>query len=326
MIKNLEIRNFKSIRELKLDCKRVNIFIGEPNTGKSNILESVGIFSFPFILGSDYPFKKLIRYETTTNLFYDNEIEKPIFIGADEFELELKFAVDTFVGECRKGDNLFFSFSLNFQDYVDGRLLSAEKNPFKFYKFEVINYFSTALREPYLLPPRGDNLLEILLMNKDLRKRINELVKPFELKIVLKPNEQSIEVQKEIEDVVIAYPYSLLSYTLQRIIFYLVAIETNENSILIFEEPEAHSFPHYTKLLAEKIALDENDNQYFISTHSPYFIYPIIEKAKKDVNIFITYYKDFQTQVKAIEDKEIEEIIDLNIDPFLNLDKFIKEK
>ncbi|MEO0096827.1 MAG: AAA family ATPase, partial [candidate division WOR-3 bacterium] len=78
MVKNLEIRNFKSIKELKLDCKRVNIFIGEPNTGKSNILESVGIFSFPFILGSDYPFKKLIRYETTTNLFYDNEIEKPI--------------------------------------------------------------------------------------------------------------------------------------------------------------------------------------------------------------------------------------------------------
>jgi AAA15 family ATPase/GTPase len=36
-IKNLEIKNFKSVKHLKLDCKRINLFIGEPNTGKSNI-------------------------------------------------------------------------------------------------------------------------------------------------------------------------------------------------------------------------------------------------------------------------------------------------
>lgn len=39
MIGNLGIRNFKSIKDLDLDCRRVNLFIGEPNTGKSNILE-----------------------------------------------------------------------------------------------------------------------------------------------------------------------------------------------------------------------------------------------------------------------------------------------
>jgi hypothetical protein len=49
MIKTLEIKNFKSIKHLKLDCKRVNVFIGKPNTGKSNLLESVGIFSLPFV-------------------------------------------------------------------------------------------------------------------------------------------------------------------------------------------------------------------------------------------------------------------------------------
>ncbi len=33
-IREVEIENFKSIKNLKLECKRVNIFIGEPNTGK----------------------------------------------------------------------------------------------------------------------------------------------------------------------------------------------------------------------------------------------------------------------------------------------------
>jgi len=34
MIENLRIRNFKSIRDLNLKCSRINVFIGEPNTGK----------------------------------------------------------------------------------------------------------------------------------------------------------------------------------------------------------------------------------------------------------------------------------------------------
>ena len=42
MVKTLEVKNFKSIKHLKLNCKRINIFIGEPNTGKSNILETWG--------------------------------------------------------------------------------------------------------------------------------------------------------------------------------------------------------------------------------------------------------------------------------------------
>ncbi len=45
MISNLTIRNFKSIKELSLSCRKLNIFIGEPNTGKSNILEALSLRS-----------------------------------------------------------------------------------------------------------------------------------------------------------------------------------------------------------------------------------------------------------------------------------------
>ena len=46
MINELEIHNFKSIKDLTLPCKRFNVFIGEANTGKSNILEALGLLSF----------------------------------------------------------------------------------------------------------------------------------------------------------------------------------------------------------------------------------------------------------------------------------------
>ncbi|MGF2413915.1 MAG: AAA family ATPase, partial [Ferruginibacter sp.] len=45
-IDNIEIKNFKSIRDAKInDCSRVNIFIGYPNVGKSNILEAIGLLT-----------------------------------------------------------------------------------------------------------------------------------------------------------------------------------------------------------------------------------------------------------------------------------------
>lgn len=43
MIRTIEIRNFKSIDELKLEIGRVNVFIGENGCGKTNILEAVGM-------------------------------------------------------------------------------------------------------------------------------------------------------------------------------------------------------------------------------------------------------------------------------------------
>ena len=46
MISHLSIENFKSIRKLDLNCKKINIFIGEPDTGKSNILEALGVLSW----------------------------------------------------------------------------------------------------------------------------------------------------------------------------------------------------------------------------------------------------------------------------------------
>ena len=45
MIETIRIANYKSIREMSLNPKRINLFIGENGAGKSNILESLAIFS-----------------------------------------------------------------------------------------------------------------------------------------------------------------------------------------------------------------------------------------------------------------------------------------
>ena len=69
--KEIEHTELQIGKNLELACDRINIFIGEPNTGKSNILEAIGLLSFLFY-GSFAPsLEKFVRFESMTNLFYD---------------------------------------------------------------------------------------------------------------------------------------------------------------------------------------------------------------------------------------------------------------
>jgi predicted ATPase len=184
----------------------------------------------------------------------------------------------------------------------------------KYYKFKRIEEFqprqSTALE-----PPNGDNLFFSIYGNARCRELVTDIVKSAGYEIVFRPQQKAFEFQKRTGNTIVAYPYVLLSDTFQRVIFYSVAIETNKNAILAFEEPESHAFPYYTKFLGEKIARDE-DNQYFIATHNPYLLNAIIAKGKQDsINIFKTTFKDYQTRVELLSKEKVAGLSD--IDPFI---------
>ena len=69
MIQQLKIKNFKSIKELDISCKKLNVFIGEPNSGKSNIIEALALQSQDGIqkeLNRD-----IFRYKSMGDLFFD---------------------------------------------------------------------------------------------------------------------------------------------------------------------------------------------------------------------------------------------------------------
>ena len=320
MIKNLEIENFKSIKHLKLDCKKINLFIGEPNTGKSNILETLGIFS----VGPYGDIRNFVRFESMSNLFYDENLEESITIKADDIILKIKFEEGEFRGRCREKELELFSFEHDYGGSGHRSYSSSLKLPLQFYKFTIRRDFPRK-ESDFLLPPSGENLLAILMTHKELKSTVSQIFEPFGFKLVFKPQEDKIEVLKYYEDILVSYPYSLASDTLQRIVFYLTAIDSNRNSVLIFEEPESHAFPYYTKFLAERVALSKTNNQYFISTHNPYLLFSILEKAHKDdIAIFITYFENYQTKVKLMSEKELEEIMDLGVDIFFNIERFLE--
>ncbi len=79
-VDHIFIRNFKSIRLISLEnCARINLLIGKPNTGKSNILEALSLFSLPFL--KENPKKKItrmIRCENLPELYHFGNTKDPI--------------------------------------------------------------------------------------------------------------------------------------------------------------------------------------------------------------------------------------------------------
>lgn len=327
MINTLHISRFKSIKELSLDCRRVNVFIGEPNTGKSNILEALGLLSFlPYGRGGGLRGKEFVRFERTSNLFYDENLDHPLEIKCDTITLQLEFKGGGFTGWCDETAGHVFSLSGSHSEFgagASGRTHTVAR--FKSYRFTVKETFPQP-ESGFLLPPSGDNLLSLLLANRELHSIVNQPFLSRGLYLGLRPQEGKLEVVKGLkEGVIVSYPYSLASETLQRLTFYMAAILSNKDSVLIFEEPESHAFPYYTKQLAETIALDENQNQYFISTHNPYFLLPLLAKIpKNDLAVNIVYYEDYQTKVKTLTEQDLAELGE--IDVFSNLERYLESK
>ena len=91
------------------------------------------------------------------------------------------------------------------------------------------------------------------------------------------------------------------------------------------EEPEVHAFPPFTKQLADRITISA-ENQFFISTHSPYLLNTLIENLSDDeLSVFLVYYEDFQTKVHRMTAEDLKEVLDFSIDVFFNLDKFVND-
>jgi AAA15 family ATPase/GTPase len=326
MIKKLSISNFKSVRQLDIDCKKVNLFIGEPNTGKSNILEALGFLGW-FGQSGDISLSDIIRFQTLPNLFYDQLLDQDIVVRASttdtsypKLDVALKYDKSKFLLLEKSKPFRVVTYE---GKWDEGTMISTKMASVKLFRFKALGKYDSNQSDS-LKPPNGDNLFSVVISSRILRETMKEFFWKYGLKLVMKPHEKVFELQKEVDDLVFSYPYTLTSDTLRRIIFYTVAIASNKNSVLVFEEPESNAFPYYTKYLGERIALDQT-NQFFIATHNPYLLSAVIEKARKeDVQIFITYFKDFQTWVKPLIPDQVAELMEA--DPFFNMDRFIEEE
>jgi hypothetical protein len=379
VINTLHIQNFKSIRSTVLHPRRVNLFIGQPNVGKSTVLEAMSL------LGSfSYEHKKrfmrsFVRYEKPAQLFHDSQMGSPIRIETDRdvcllgqasddkrFQygvfsqatyrlLRLQLELPLLEGHNKAriaNDKLLLSqlyqhladtgplpepgyFYTEMDRHgvadrpgEDGRYLISEPGwhpcAVKPYRFKPNARLDRRYADSSLRPPHGNNLVQVLEAHAELRHEFASLFNKHGLRMRVRPDAGRFEVMKEFDGLSVALPYSGSGETLQRYGFYLAAMESNRNAVLLLEDPETYSYPAYVSQLAERIATQQT-NQYFVTTHSPHFFNEVLENMVPYENrvpelaVFIAYYKDFQTKIRQLSDEEVRGLRRDSFDIFDNL-------
>ncbi|MCF0057765.1 AAA family ATPase [Dyadobacter sp. CY356] len=334
-INHIEIKNFKSIRHLEIDgFKRINLFIGKPNVGKSNILEALSIFTIPYLKNNlSKKLTDLIRLEESTQIFYEGNFNKETFVELN-FSSDKKFrSTLTFKKEA---DQLLFSFrELTFNGnppemsdffFSNLNLKSSGKNnsnpgKVKRYAFNIDSRLGKKTRLSFLNPPYGNNLMYVLELLPELREVFTHWFKQYGLRLVLDKATNSLKIMKDNGLDVFIIPYSLIADTLQRIIFFKTAVVSNTDSILVFEEPEAHSFPPYIAEFTQEV-IHSDSNQFFIATHSPIIVDDFLENAIEDLAIFMIDFKEGQTVSRSLSETEIQEVFKYGIDLFFNSESY----
>ena len=375
LIKNLHIQNFKSVRDLSLECDRINIFIGKPNAGKSNILEAISLLGAGYSEGKKF-MEGMVRYNALYQLFNNFDTRNDVLIEIDKVCIALKkdyhdesfnFSLeplhireerlknqendfldtfdeedihhpwrdytDEYVSNYRDGDYSHDSTAdlIEQTRYIsllqDGKVTSQNtyghnRSPVKKYEFKLQNGGKGDYT--FLTPPHGGNFYNIIRSHLELREEIQQFLKPNGLELLLDEEAKRVSILQREAASVLSFPLHLVPDTFQRYIFHLAAIMSNRDSVLLFEEPESHSYPPYIHQLAQYILDDEGGNQYFITTHNPYLLTPILQEGK-GVALFVTWFENYQTHARRLSEEEIGDILNYGMDVFLNLNHFIPE-
>ena len=352
-IKYLEVRNFKSLKDLKIECSKINLFIGRTNVGKSNLLEALSLLGKS---SGEKFYSNMIKYQDIDNLFYNSNVKNPVIITTDKHKAILKRWNKEEFGFFQNlinndldlykhyHENLTNTIS-NFQEFMKEKFLDDNwlnkiyggkietksnklypknniNSNIKYYKFKLVDF--THDDPDSLSYPNGSNLFSILSTNEQLKKTIVSYMKDYDLELLYQPSINNFKIQKRKGYLVYDIPFVVFSDSILKITFYKAAILSNEDSVLIFEEPEVNSYPPYIRDLTDEI-LEDKKNQFFISTHSPYIFEKIIQENRDDISVFVLDYKDHESVAYNMSDDQIMKILDYDMDVFLNMDKIIYE-
>ncbi len=340
-IKHLQINNYKSINRIDLDCSRINVFIGEPNSGKSNILEALDLSYLSKLMLTNQTDKKagfdevnikdFLRVDKADKLFHLGNIGKEISIICPELITQtfLRFnnQDDKNIFELNNNSSNLTAFDIDFNPLPNTQFFNSPIRPYKFK--DDIQFHDTGNYINGLKPIFGNNIANVIMHNKSFQETIKNLTEDYGFEFKIDTSKNQIEIQVRLnEGLVYSVPYKAIADTFKRLLFHIAAIRYSNGSIITLDEPDAHSFPKYVSFLGDEI-IGATNKQFFIATHSPYLLNNLIENtATDDLAVFVCGYdkNKSETIVKKLTGEDLSELIDYGVDIFFNINKYLDDR
>jgi len=340
MISNISIQGYKSIKELNLELKPLNILLGSNGVGKSNL---ISVFSFIRNLynrnlqkyieikgGSDsfLHFGKKNTSQINFNFQFLNGYHKNKFI------VDLVEAQDTLLIESVK--TAFYHNKWHFSNYETNKKESdfSDINYGQAYwvnsrlmEFDVYHFHDTGDLSPmkgkcniddnYALKRDGSNIAAFLFYLKKkhakhflrIEKTI-QTIAPFFDKFVLEPsrlNEEKIQLEWREKGYPDTYfnAYHLSDGTLRFICLATLLMQPEPPKTIIIDEPELGLHPVAVNKLAALIRKVSQTTQIIVSTQS---INLIDNFAPED--IIVTERKDNASTFNRLDSSDLKEWLD----------------
>lgn len=326
IVDNVKVANFKSLRDVSINgCKSFNVFIGRPNVGKSNIIEALTIFAIPYLASKTVKVSEFLRANRTTQLFFNGDVSQNVVIDAAPFKSVISYKDSTDIDITISGPDESRVFEI-----VNLQLKKPSKEypTFKTYLYDKHgnDQLMTNIDMPFLCPLGGNNLMRIVQDSAELTDLFAESLKTYELGLMFNTATQEINIVKHIDqNKSYIVPFTAIADTLKRFLFYAAAVVSNKDSVIMLEEPEAHEYPPYISNMTQLI-MHNKQNQYFITTHSPYVLSEFLESdMRSDLAIHVVDYKNGETILHTLSDEEMEQAYNAGIDFFFNTEIFFEE-
>ncbi len=307
-IKNLHIKNFKSIVDLEIvEPNPFTVFVGPNGSGKSNIFEALEFRLFSYQFGDLYrELENLFPNTYSYNAILDDESVYGIPVIEIYFNTFSILDIGLMTGRNgkRESENDFYTFhhDTNYQQFVDNHSEIFISNT----KREKI-----AIRSENKLSTSCSNLEKVLkriLQDEKKREEIKEWLELFipgfqDIQIVsseLSSTDTLIVYEKGVEK---PFTKDLLSDGTYNILSLLSAVyQSDEPQFLCIEEPENGLHPEAIKELVGffRTQCEEKGHYIWLNTHSQSLV-----SALQPHEVILVNKREGQTQIKQLKGKDL---------------------
>jgi hypothetical protein len=321
LIETLSIARFKSIGSLSIECRKVNLFIGAPDTGKTNILEALHLLSR---LGWQLPLDHSLRLDSVVGfetLFHNQFVDHPFEIVVRSGERHEVVRGMAAPGRSLRLDSRGGSVNVAFGHAP----FLPQFQSIRFYAFTSARdwSYSAGRNVGVVEPTSGANLVYLAKHHSKVHEFLKETFSPLGWRLRFDTTQSVFRLSEVKANEILDYNLDVVSDTLKRLFFYGAVLLTSSDATIVLDEPDVWAFPPYPKTLGEMIAADES-NQFFLTTHNPYFLSAVVEKTPVDrLALFVCHRVEGATAVKRLDSTAISRVIEHGASVFFNLDEFL---